>query len=141
MKQKNRAHSCHAVALDGGKPVEGDTQRGPKPQKRKRALRVPVVKESERILGLLPEEVAFIREEIAARTERGWSQERVAREAHVSRSMIQHLEHFRRSLSYRVAVLVSGAFGATAPEFGLKSRRWLDGPPGAEGGQVAAVPV
>lgn len=73
--------------------------------------------------------------------ERGWSQEKVARQAHLSGSVIQHLEHFRRSLSYRVAVLVSSAFVDTAPDFGQKSRRGLNCPPGADGGQAAAVPV
>lgn len=62
MKKKTHALSRRAAALDGGKLAGRATPEGSKPQKRKRALRVPVVKEGERLPDLLPAEVAFIHE-------------------------------------------------------------------------------
>lgn len=101
----------------------GDTE--PQSSNGRKALRVPKLKEGEGIVDLLPEEEAFIQEEIASRVELEWSQEKVADAAGLHRSIIQNLEHRRRSLSYRVATLISRAFGFDLEDFSKKSRRWL----------------
>lgn len=63
------------------------------------------------IADLLPDEEALIQLEITQRTARQWSQDDVANQVGVSRSEIQHLEHRRRGMSLRVAILICRAFG------------------------------
>ena len=88
-------------------------------------MRVPQRKAGEGIVDLLPQEEAFIQEEIALRTERGWSQERVAAESGLDRSTLQHYEHRRRAPSLRAAILISKAFGQKLEDFQHHARRWL----------------
>lgn len=93
--------------------------------KRKHSIVVPKVAETERIQGLLPEEVAFIKEEIAQRTQRQWSMEEVARRAQLQRQEISHLEHWRRSLTLATAIKIGRAYCRQWERFAAQSRRWL----------------
>ncbi len=74
-------------------------------------LRVPVLKPGEGIADLLPEEEALIQMEITQRLAKQWSQDDMAHEVGVSRSEVQHLEHRRRGVSFRVAILTCRACG------------------------------
>jgi DNA-binding XRE family transcriptional regulator len=79
-----------------------------RPEKKPR-LRVPKLKEGEGILGLLPEEEAFIQNMTAQRTLLGWSQDMLANMADVDRSTVQNCEHRRRAPSLRAAVKIGHA--------------------------------
>lgn len=96
-----------------------------KKKRRKPRLRVPELKAGEGIADLLPEEEAFIREEIALRTERGWSQAKVAELCGLDRSALQHYEHRRRGPSLRAAILISRAFGRNLEDYQRQARRWM----------------
>ena len=88
---------------------------------------VPVVPQEQRIQGLLPEEVAFIQEEIAQRQTRQWSMAEVARRSGLKRQEIGHLEHWRRSLSLATAIKIGRAYCGCWERFVRQSRRWLHG--------------
>jgi len=92
---------------------------------RQRKLVLPEVPVEQRIQGLLPEEVAFIKEETAQRQERQWSMAEVARRSGVKRQEIGHLEHWRRSLTLATAIKIGRAYCARWERFVELSRRWL----------------
>jgi DNA-binding XRE family transcriptional regulator len=83
----------------------------------KRRLRIPDAREGANAAHLSTADVAFITEEIAQREAHGWSQEEVARRAGVRRGTLQHVEHFRRGLSLRLADAISRVFGSTIQVF------------------------
>ena len=91
--------------------------------KRHMPLRPPVIPQEEGIANLDEDEEAFIREEIAERVERGWSQEELAGRAGVSRGMVKHLEHRRRGPSLRIALHIIRAFGSGVDDFLQAGRR------------------
>lgn len=106
-------------------PTEPEPNGRKAPKPRKHRLRVPEVKAGEGIVGLLPEEEAFIQEEIALRTELGWSQAKVAKLSGLDRATVQHYEHRRRGPSLRAAILISRAFGRKLEDYQRQARRWL----------------
>ncbi len=93
--------------------------------KRTKKIVVPVVPAAEGIQGLLPEEVAFVQEELALRAERQWSQEEVERRSGVKRQTISNAEHRRCALTLATAIKISHAYGKNLARFADASRRWL----------------
>ena len=86
---------------------------------------IPEVPPELRIHGLLPEEVAFIMEEIALRRERQWSMDEVERRCGVKRQTISDLEHWRGSASLATALKLGRGFCGDLSRFLDGSRRWL----------------
>lgn len=75
--------------------------------------------------GLLPEEIAFVLEEMAQRKARGWTMEEVATHGGLRRQTISHVAHWRRGMQFATAIKISRAFGVTIDVFTRRARRWL----------------
>lgn len=125
MKAKSSPATKPGSQDRGGGTLQRGTRQRPKGGPRKPRLRVPELKAGEGIANLLPEEEAFIREEIAQRTARGWSQAKVAELCGLDRSALQHYEHRRRAPTLRAAILICRAFGEKLEDYCRRAQRWL----------------
>lgn len=94
-------------------------------RKRVHKIVVPDVPEEEGIQGLLPEEVAFIKEERALREACQWSQEEVEKRCGVTRQTLSNAERRRCSLTLATAIKISHAYGKDLAGFADGARRWL----------------
>lgn len=117
-----RPARSRAVARGEPAPAERSRPKGT----RRRPLQFPGLSPEACPKQLLPEEIAFMLEEMWQRNRRGWSMEQVAGFARLKRQEIGQLERWQHGLRYGTAIRIAAAFGMTIEAFSRAARkRWL----------------
>ena len=120
-----RPSRSRTIWTPGAKPRGGSTP--PKKKKtHRRRLQFPGLPPEVSPKHLMPEEIAFVLEEMWQREKRGWSMEEVAALSGVKRQEIGQIERWQHGLYYSTAIRIAAAFGMTIEAYTKAAHKhWL----------------